>query len=117
MSAVDKFADHYVKKVKSDVREIRVDELDLSVFVYPLNLAQQERLVELWNEGKSYEAMLETIILRARDEKGVPMFDPKDKDKLRKQADPELLVWLAKEINSDTADEDELYSIDEKKED
>jgi len=114
-SALDKITNHYLERVQSNVRTIRVEELDLDVYVYPLNLAQQERLVKLWNEGENYEAMLESIILRARDEKGVPMFDQKDKEKLRKQADPELLMWLAKEINADAADEDELPTVESAK--
>ena len=65
--------------------------------------------MQLHQQGKVVEALVETIITKARNKDGSKMFQPAERTILLNEADPEVLVKIATELNST----DNQYNVDE----
>lgn len=116
MSLIESIKQDFTSHVQDNVREIKVPEWnDATIYVYPMNLEQQERLAKLIEKQEMFEAVVEIIVMRAKDEKGVPYFGPKDKEVLRKQSRPEVLARVAEEIVADVNTEPADVKIDSAK--
>lgn len=107
MNAIDRVKSHWSERL-TEVREIKVPEWGdadgpLIIHVKPTNMAQRSRLFKLAQEG-SLMAVAETLILRARDKDGLPIFTGKDAETLMKEADPDVVTRVAGEINGDMGD-------------
>lgn len=110
MNAIERAKKHWADRL-TDVREIQVPEWGdegepMVIFVGPSNLAQRSKLFKL-AQANDMEAVAETLILRARDKDGLPLFKPSDRETLMTSCDPEVVGRIAKEINEDLALDDE----------
>lgn len=106
MGAIDRVKAHWADTI-SAVREIEVPEWGdesgpLVIHVRPTNMAQRSKLFKLAKEDELATAA-ETLVLRARDKDGAPLFSPKDAETLMTSCDPDVLVRVAMAINTDIA--------------
>ena len=62
-------------------------------------LKEQSRIIELTNQGKTVEALVEALINKARNEDGTKMFNPADKAVFLNEVDPNVLIRVIGEIN------------------
>lgn len=95
----------YRDKINSQVRTVTVpewgtDSKPLLIFVKPANLAVRDKIYKYAANG-SLEALVEAIILRAKDEDGVPLFTAADKQDFMKYVDPDVIARVAGEISAD----------------
>lgn len=72
----------------------------LEIHVPPMNMAQRIKLVGMAQKN-DLEAVVESIIIRAKSPDGTAMFSPKDKTILMTDVDPDILATVAKDINAD----------------
>jgi hypothetical protein len=64
------------------------------------NLREEGRVLELSQQGKTVEALVESLIIKARNEDGTKMFGIADKSVLMNEVDPKVLVRVVGEMNS-----------------
>lgn len=90
---------HYANRIK-EMKSFSVPEWDTTIYFRPVTtLAQESQVVELAKAGKTVEAMVVTIINKARHEDGTPMFTKHDKSALLNEVDPNVVLRIAEQIN------------------
>ena len=99
---MDKMTGHFRKKVGGDMSFIVVDEWDLKIYYKASNtLAEESKLIELAQAGKTVEALVETLITKAHNEDGTKMFKKIDKATMMNEVDPVVLIRVVGEMNAD----------------
>jgi len=100
MSVLQKAKQHYHSTMSGEMKSIKVEEWDETVYFKPnANFAQQGKILELHNKGKIAEALVETLMQRALTAEGKRMFNFGDKDTLLREVDPEIIVRIVSIIN------------------
>lgn len=61
--------------------------------------AQESKIVELTASGKTVEALVEALIMRALDHDGAPIFGKADKPELMRSVDPNVIMRIMAEMN------------------
>lgn len=107
---------HILAKAKAHFKEIlagglrgpiRVAEWDCDIWYRAATSFQQEsKIVELTSQGKTVEALVESLIMRAVDADGAAIFSRADKPELMRSVDPSVIMRLMSEMNDGSAAED-----------
>jgi hypothetical protein len=100
-SPVEKIATHYKSAISGDMKMYHVKEWDLDIYyrtTYPFK--DEARVLELQTAGKSVEALVESLIVKARDKDGKRLFTDADKVSLMHEADPAVLIKACAAINT-----------------
>ena len=108
MSITDKIAKHYQSSISGDLKKIHVDEWDTDIYcrtTYPLK--DEAKILELQTQGKTVEALVESIIVKARDKNGNRLFQDADRIKLMNEADPTVIIKVGGAINNAKIDLDQ----------
>ena len=108
--AISKVTSHYRKLSGDELKHTRVEEWDLDVYYRPVSsLKHESQIVELHSQNKAVEALVVSIINKALDKDGNPLFEKADKPVLMNEADPTIVLNLARTLNgSDLPTVDEL---------
>lgn len=86
---------------------IRVPEWDAEIWYKPATTFQQEsKIVELTSQGKTVEALVEALIMRALDAEGKPVFTRADKPELMRAVDPQVIMRVMGEMNDPDTQKD-----------
>ena len=81
---------------------IEVPEWDLDVYYKTTStMAQEARVIELTQEGKTTEGLVVQLIMKALDEDGAHLFDMGDKLKLMNNVDPNVILRVVTSMNND----------------
>lgn len=100
LSAIQKAQGHFQKQLANELKKYRVEEWDLDVHYRMLNsLRTESKIVELAQAGKTVEALVQTIISKALDAEGRPLFTQYDKDTLMNECDPNVVLKLSKVLS------------------
>lgn len=100
-NSMDKITGHFRNKISGEMSSIYVEEWDLKIYYKNSNTLQEEgKLIELAQKGKTVEALVETLIIKARDEQGNKLFKPADKVVFMNEADPNVLIKAVADMNS-----------------
>ena len=84
---------------------IHVPEWDVDIYYRPsTTLAEESKIIDLTQKGKATEALVWTLIQRARDKDGNALFDASDVQKLLRNVDPKIILSVVTQFNAD-ADE------------
>jgi hypothetical protein len=103
---LDRATTHFRAKISGEMKKIHVPEWDCDIyFKATLTLKEQGKLVELASQGKQVEALVESLIVKARNQDGTKMFAMPDKMVLLNEVDPNVIIRVVGEINAVT-DED-----------
>lgn len=101
MSITDKISKHYQSAIGGELQKYHCAEWDTDIYfrgTYPLK--DESRILELQTQGKTVEALVESIVTKARTKDGKRMFVDADKIKLMNEADPMTVVKVASAINN-----------------
>lgn len=99
-SPIDKMTGHFRTKISGDMSKVYVDEWDMPIWYKPSNtLSEEAELVKLAQEGKTVEALVATLITKARNEDGTKMFKKVDKVTMMNEVDPSVLIRVVGEMN------------------
>ncbi len=88
---------HFAELVKGEAQSLEVPEWGLTLYVRPPNVRERSRMVELSQAGK-LGGFAEMLVLRARTEAGVPMFQRAQIDELATRVDARVLERVCLEI-------------------
>jgi hypothetical protein len=98
---LEKATAHFRNKIGGEMRKIEVPEWDCNIWVKnSATLREESKILELSQQGKSVEALVESIIVKARNEDGTKMFTLPDKVTFMNEVDPGIIIRVAAEINS-----------------
>lgn len=99
-SPIDIIKGHFQGQISGQLKKHTVEEWGLDIYYRGISTLKQEaRIVELSTQGKSVEALVETIIQKSLDETGKPLFVAYDKATLMNEADPKVILELARVLN------------------
>ena len=94
---------HFHSLNSGDLESIEVSEWGMTVYWKKggLNFAQQSKIIELTNQGKTAEALVEMLILRAIDSDGKKMFKPVEKTEIMREVDPNVILKIVTAMGED----------------
>ena len=105
MTVLDNAKKHFAEKINGDLQKIVVPEWKTDVFYKSAHsFATESKILELQQQGKIVEALVESIIQKALTIDGNKMFTKHDKLTLMTEVDPAVLTKIATAINSATLD-------------
>ncbi len=99
---IDRVSTHYEHVLsKGLLGPIDVPEWDAKIYYRgTTTLADESRVIKLTQEGKTTEALVVSLIMRARDDKGELLFDMGDRIKLMNSADPAVILRVITEMGA-----------------
>ena len=101
LNVLEKATSHYRTQLAGEMKKFHVEEWDVDIYHRGItNLRQEQEVVELSKKGKSVEALVMSIINKALDEDGKPVFRAVDKITLMNQVDPNILLTIANKLNN-----------------
>jgi len=108
-TVLSKAVEHF-KNTESAMKELYVEEWDSTIYYKEKSaFKDQSAIMQLHQQGKVVEALVETIIVKALDQTGKKLFQPAERAVLLNQVDPNVLVKIATELNK--VDDD--YDLDD----
>jgi hypothetical protein len=110
MSVLQKATQHFRTKLDGSLEKVEVPEWETAVYFYPTTpLKDEASILKLQQEGKMVEALVQSLIVKARNADGSKMFAPADKVTLMNEVDPKVIIRIASKINGvDTEDIEEV---------
>jgi len=110
MSILDNAKKHFTSQFNQTLKKITVPEWQTDIYYRQTNsFATESRIIELQQQGKTVEALVESVIAKSLDPEGKPMFNKFDKFTLMNEVDPKVLLKVATVLNSqDEVNMDEL---------
>lgn len=109
---LEKATSHFRSKIGGDMKRITVPEWECDIYFKPtLTLREQGKLVELASQGKQVEALVESLIVKARNADGSKMFNVADKATLMNEVDPNVIIRVVGEINA-ANDEESMETVE-----
>lgn len=113
MKVIERATSHFRTKLSEGMKSIDVPEWEAKVyFKTTITLKEQSKLIELASSGKQVEALVESLIVKARNEDGTKMFAPADKVVLMNEVDPSIIVRIVTEMNSQMDTESDLEAVE-----
>lgn len=106
---IDKATAHFSEVLSGGLKgPIDVPEWDAQIYYKPsTTMAEEAKIIELTQTGKTTEALVQTLIMRARDEEGNPLFTGADKQKLMRGVDPKVILRVVTSMGADDEDLEE----------
>jgi hypothetical protein len=110
---LDKATSHFRTKISAEMKSVYVPEWDTKIwFKAAITLRDQSKLIELASQGKQVEALVESLIVKARNEDGTKMFSMPDKVTLMNEVDPNIIIRVVGEINSASDEETDMEKVE-----
>jgi len=106
VSVLQNATNHYKRQISGAMKSFHVPEWDCEIYYRPVQTLRAEaEVVELTKSGKTVEALVMTIINKARDEEGNPLFTKHDKASFMNEIDPQVVLRVATQINGATPED------------
>lgn len=100
-SVMDRATAHFRSKITAKMSKVHVPEWECDIWFREANsLKEESKLIELAQQGKTVEALVETLIMKSRNEDGTKMFTFADKMIFMNEVDPQVLIRVVGEMNT-----------------
>lgn len=102
---IDKATAHFESILSQGLKgPIVVPEWDAEIYYKPSStMAEEAKIIELSQAGKTTEALVTTLIIKAKDKDGAPLFDMADRPRLMRAVDPAVILRVVTSFNQDDA--------------
>lgn len=98
---LEKATAHFRNQISGEMKTLEVPEWEAKIyFKSATSLKDEGRILELSQQGKTIEALVESLIIRARNEDGSKMFTLADKPTFLNEIDPKVIIRVVGEMNS-----------------
>jgi hypothetical protein len=102
---LDKATAHFRNQISGEMAKVHVPEWDADIYYKAINtLREESKVIELAQQGKTVEALVETLIMKARNQDGTKMFGLADKMILMNEVDPQVIIRVVGELNMTNAE-------------
>ena len=107
---IDKATEHFKSVVSQDLKgPIDVPEWETQLYYKPsTTMAQETKVIELTQAGKTTEALILTLIQRACDADGKPVFSIEHKARLMNAVDPKVILRVVNKMGEDAESAEEF---------
>ncbi len=108
MTVLNKAKEHFKEIANQGTTHIDIPEWDTVVYwqISGLNFAQQSKVIELQQNGKSAEALVEMMIMRALDSDGRKMFKLAEKTEIMREVDPNVILKIVTAMGDSDSEAD-----------
>lgn len=98
--------EHFKEVANQGMANIEVPEWKTTIYwkIGGLNFAQQSKVIELQNGGKTAEALVEMLIIRALDSDGNKMFKMSEKTEIMREVDPNVILRVVSAMGESDTD-------------
>ena len=104
-NVLNKATKHFKSQLNGELNKITVPEWETDIYYRSVSsFATEGRIVELQQQGKTVEALVESLIAKALTPDGKPMFSRMDKTTLMTEVDPKVILKVCTELNSTTTE-------------
>jgi|TARA_R110000824_G_scaffold2146_2_gene10158 hypothetical protein len=112
MTVLSTAKEHFKEIANQGQAHLDVPEWGTVVYwnVSGLNFAQQSKVIELQQKGKSAEALVEMMIMRALDGEGKKMFKLVEKTEIMREVDPNVILKIVTAMGDSELEEDPVKS-------
>lgn len=98
---LEKATAHFRTRIGGEMRKVHVPEWECDIYFKSSNTLKEEaKLIELAQAGKTVEALVETLITKARNQDGTKMFGMPDKMVFMNEVDPQVIIRVVGEMNT-----------------
>lgn len=98
---LEKATAHFRNQISGEMKSVDVPEWECKIYFKTVtNLREEGKILELSQAGKPVEALVESLVIRARNEDGSKMFNMADKMTLLNEVDPKVLIRVVGEMNN-----------------
>lgn len=106
---LSKAKEHFKEVANQGQSSIEVPEWGETIYwqIGGLNFAQQSKVIELQNSGKTAEALVEMLIMRAIDGEGKKMFKMVEKTEIMREVDPNVILKVVSAMGESDQDLDD----------
>jgi len=92
---------HFKNKISGEMNKVHVPEWQMDIYYKSSNtLKEQQGIIQQAQKGNTVEALVESLIMKARDKDGKKIFKPADKTVFMNEADPEVVIRVVGEMNN-----------------
>jgi hypothetical protein len=99
--ATDNIVKHYQNQINGDLQKLHVEEWDMDIYYrHTYSFQDEAKIVELQAKGLVVDALVQSLIVKARDKNGKRIFHDLDKTRLMTEADPAVITRVAGHINN-----------------
>jgi len=96
---------HFKNKLNGELNKMSVPEWEQDIYYKKTySFATESKIIELQSQNKTVEALVESIIAKALDPDGKPLFTKFDRNSLMHEVDPQVLIRIATLLNNATAE-------------
>ena len=96
---------HFKTKVNGELNKISVPEWEMDIYYKnAYSFATEAKIIELQQNGKVVEALVESVIAKSLNPDGKTIFSSADRQMLLREADPDVILRIAGEMNKATAE-------------
>ena len=113
-SAIEKATAHFRQRLNGELLSLDVPEWSESgkpfkIYFKPLiNFKAQEKIFKLASDGKSSEALCMTLVIRALDKEGKPLFQEGHMASLMHEVDPDVVSGIVTKMGQESDDHETL---------
>jgi hypothetical protein len=102
-NAISKVTAHFRNKISGEMKSIVVPEWENLKIYYKssITLKEQGKILQAASSGNQLEAVVEALIIKARNEDGSKAFLTADKMTFMNEADPAVVIRVVAEMNAD----------------
>lgn len=101
--------EHFKGKLSGELKKMTVPEWKTDIYYKSsYSFAAESKIIELQQQGKTVDALVESVLTKALDPEGKPMFNKFDRNTLMHEVDPNVLIRIATELNSATTDYEDV---------
>lgn len=105
LSAIEKAKGHFKDKIGGDLLHYYCKEWDLDIYYKATaNLAVENKIMSLQQQGKTAEALVESVLSKALNKEGNLLFKPTDRAAFLHEVDPQVIIAIATKLNNANAD-------------
>jgi len=98
---LNKATSHFKEALSSGLKSIEVPEWETTIYYRPaFTLAEQAKVLEFHNKGQLVDALIETLIVRAKDSEGKSIFQAGERIIIKHEVDPDVLTRVVTEMNT-----------------
>ena len=113
-TAIEKATSHFRERLNGELLHLDVPEWGekgkpFKIYFKPLiNFKAQEKIFKLVSDGKSSEALCMTLIIRALDKAGKPLFQDGHMASLMFETDPDVVSGIVTKMGQESDDHETL---------
>ncbi len=100
-TTMNNITSHYQTAIAGEMKTIAVPEWDMEIYcrkTYPFR--DEAKVLDLQTQGKTVDALIESLIVKALDKEGKKIFNEYDRPTLLNEADPNVIVRVVGLINN-----------------